>query len=77
MPVLYYLIFPETVSVMVDVLLEKESHLLRSGRLLPVREALQGKQVLAFYFSAHWCPPCRQFTPVLAQAYRQARAQGE
>ena len=21
------------------------------------------------YFSAHWCPPCRKFTPLLADAY--------
>ena len=28
----------------------------------------QGKSVIAFYFSAHWCPPCRQFTPVLARS---------
>jgi nucleoredoxin len=27
----------------------------------------QGKTVIVFYFSAHWCPPCRQFTPVLAR----------
>merc|ERR1712139_321498 len=31
-------------------------------------ESLFGK-VFAFYFSAHWCPPCRAFTPQLAQWY--------
>ncbi|KAL6768913.1 NRX4 [Auxenochlorella protothecoides x Auxenochlorella symbiontica] len=36
---------------------------------------LKGKTV-AFYFSAHWCPPCRQFTPQLAAVYRQLKARG-
>ncbi|CAD6198264.1 unnamed protein product [Caenorhabditis auriculariae] len=31
-------------------------------------EALAGK-VIALYFSAHWCPPCRQFTPILKDFY--------
>ena len=30
---------------------------------------LAEKKVLVFYFSAHWCPPCRLFTPVLAEFY--------
>uniref|UniRef100_A0A0C9S7G1 protein-disulfide reductase n=1 Tax=Wollemia nobilis TaxID=56998 RepID=A0A0C9S7G1_9CONI len=34
-----------------------------SGRV-PVSE-LTGKTV-GLYFSAHWCPPCRRFTPMLA-----------
>ena len=39
------------------------------------RAALEGK-VYGIYFSAHWCPPCRQFTPRLAQTYNALRAAG-
>ena len=27
-------------------------------------------KVIGIYFSAHWCPPCRQFTPMLVQTYK-------
>ena len=33
--------------------------------------SLEGKKVVAFYFSAHWCPPCRAFTPILKDAYEE------
>ena len=26
-------------------------------------------KVVGIYFSAHWCPPCRSFTPELAKTY--------
>ncbi|RYY82189.1 redoxin domain-containing protein, partial [archaeon] len=39
---------------------------------VPVSQ-LQGK-VVGVYFSAHWCPPCRGFTPLLADKYRALQA---
>lgn len=40
------------------------------------REALAGKTVV-LYFSAHWCPPCRGTTPLLAKAHEKLIAAGK
>jgi nucleoredoxin len=40
-------------------------------------KALEGKELVAVYFSAHWCPPCRAFTPKLVEAYTQWRKDGK
>lgn len=34
---------------------------------------LEGKHLLV-YFSAHWCPPCRGFTPTLSEYYKKHAA---
>ncbi len=34
-------------------------------------EQLRSFQVIGLYFSASWCPPCKAFTPLLAQSYRE------
>jgi nucleoredoxin len=33
--------------------------------------ALKGVKLIGIYFSAHWCPPCRMFTPQLIEFYNK------
>lgn len=46
----------------------------KSGAAVPPTQ-LSGK-VVALYFSAHWCPPCRAFTPVLKNFYEEVKKSG-
>merc|ERR1712054_598115 len=39
--------------------------------------ALSGVDAVGIYFSAHWCPPCRGFTPKLAESYNSMKAAGK
>ncbi len=39
-------------------------------------DTLAGKTI-GIYFSAHWCPPCRGFTPVLVKTYNELTAAGK
>ncbi len=42
-----------------------------------VSSSLLTGKVVGIYFSAHWCGPCRQFTPVLVDTYKRLKAQGK
>jgi thiol-disulfide isomerase/thioredoxin len=35
---------------------------------------LRGTDMVGIYVSAHWCPPCRTFTPQLVQLYKDIAA---
>eukprot|EP00735_Rhodelphis_limneticus_P009536 TRINITY_DN2797_c0_g1::TRINITY_DN2797_c0_g1_i2::g.27672::m.27672 TRINITY_DN2797_c0_g1::TRINITY_DN2797_c0_g1_i2::g.27672 ORF type:complete len:422 (+),score=143.17,sp/Q503L9/NXN_DANRE/39.18/1e-95,sp/Q503L9/NXN_DANRE/43.04/3e-40,Thioredoxin_8/PF13905.1/6.3e-31,Thioredoxin_8/PF13905.1/2.5e-31,Thioredoxin_8/PF13905.1/3.2e+03,AhpC-TSA/PF00578.16/1.3e-09,AhpC-TSA/PF00578.16/3.7e-13,Thioredoxin_2/PF13098.1/2e-09,Thioredoxin_2/PF13098.1/1.4e-12,Thioredoxin/PF00085.15/8.8e-06,Thioredoxin/PF00085.15/0.33, len=42
-----------------------------------VADVLRGQEVVGLYFSAHWCPPCRGFTPKLAEIYEGLKKAGK
>ena len=46
------------------------SLLTKSNGLVSV-SSLSTKRFIGVYFSAHWCPPCRSFTPEFARWYAQ------
>jgi nucleoredoxin len=48
---------------------------LKGSALVPVPQTpLAGIRYVAVYYSAHWCPPCRAFTPHLVSAYKSIKA---
>lgn len=51
----------------------------KGGNALTVKDlaSLGDEGVVGIYFSAHWCPPCRRFTPELVKCYEELKAQGK
>ena len=44
----------------------------RNGILRPYLDAeFEKKKLIGLYFSAHWCGPCRKFTPTLVEYYNK------
>ena len=50
-------------------MLKGQQLLRKNGEVVNADEVLAEKKIIAYYFSAHWCPPCRNFTPILADFY--------
>ena len=36
-----------------------------------VADAFKGAKIVGIYFSMHTCPPCREFTPILSELYKE------
>ena len=55
---------------MVEELFGTKDVLSKSGPVNPV-EAFKGAKLVMIYFSMHNCPPCRMFTPLFADLYKE------
>lgn len=49
------------------------SQMLTKSGVQTTASAIGRSKLIGVYFSAHWCPPCRQFTPMLAEIYSTIR----
>lgn len=47
------------------------------GKRVDYKKPDTNPKYTALYFSAHWCPPCRNFTPKLVEWYKQFKAKHE
>ncbi|GAB9472978.1 Nucleoredoxin [Globisporangium polare] len=47
--------------------------LLTKDGVQPTTKVLADKKLVGLYFSAHWCPPCRGFTPTLSTTYEELK----
>ncbi|ELU18880.1 hypothetical protein CAPTEDRAFT_180186 [Capitella teleta] len=56
--------------------LKKQIYLTKKREKINGRNVITDLDVVCFYFSAGWCPPCREFTPTLAGIHREATRQG-
>ncbi len=50
--------------------------LLGAKRVDASGEPVMNQKITAVYFSAHWCGPCKVFTPKLVEVYNQAKKEG-
>lgn len=51
--------------------------LIKAGGVKADAGSVTQKKYLFIYFSAHWCPPCRAFTPKLVEFYNANKGKGD
>ena len=46
----------------------------KAGETIKTETLYGTDRVIGLYFSAHWCPPCRGFTPKLVEFYESFKS---
>ena len=64
-------------SLHTSILQGTQGALVKAGKAAAPAAAITGKKYLFIYFSAHWCSPCRAFTPKLVEFYNQNHSRGD
>lgn len=59
-----------------DALLGDELLSKAKGPAKSTLELMEGKELVGLYFSASWCPPCKAFSPILADFYKAIATRG-
>ena len=54
-----------------SILLELLPQELKSKTGITALSEVTETPIIGLYFSAHWCPPCRGFTPILSEFYKK------
>lgn len=62
---------PAAARLHAAILAGADADVIKAGGQKADVSAITSKKYLLIYFSAHWCPPCRAFTPHLVQFYNQ------
>lgn len=60
-----------------DILKGTDNNLIKQGGTNASASSISSKKYLFIYFSAHWCPPCRAFTPKLVEFYNKNAGNGD
>eukprot|EP00485_Elphidium_margaritaceum_P024323 CAMPEP_0202712510 /NCGR_PEP_ID=MMETSP1385-20130828/41888_1 /ASSEMBLY_ACC=CAM_ASM_000861 /TAXON_ID=933848 /ORGANISM="Elphidium margaritaceum" /LENGTH=153 /DNA_ID=CAMNT_0049372577 /DNA_START=36 /DNA_END=497 /DNA_ORIENTATION=+ len=48
----------------------------QNGDAATFKDSVDGNDLIGLYFSAHWCPPCKAFTPKLKECYEKWKSDG-
>eukprot|EP00347_Sterkiella_histriomuscorum_P004480 403360305 len=64
---------PENASKLINILTNANLQT-KSEEQISAYDALKNSKAVGLYFSMHSCPPCRQFTPKLAEYYNEVNA---